>query len=284
MAQMPEDWDDHSGWESYFQELPSDTFWYEHAIKSPGSFSFDRLGSLIDEYRERNWMTIWFPGCGFSPLPRAFTLYGFHVLATDIAPSAIRYQTGNAAIVEKLLAPISSQRVTASSVGTLESKVHDFRTPMGTEIVDAIFNIKSFQGLPSGSMLSAAKSHFMALRRAGLAYFDTMNVQGTRRDQLETILTDVGFYIPVANLFREYRAALTATGIPHLFILGMPRIPQRDDMPYPHKIGTPEYERDTARLRDITDEFRLRMEAEYQREQSSITTETKHAQIIYSTG
>lgn len=86
---MPDDGDDHVGWESYYRALLSDEFSHDSATTSPGSFSFDHLSQLTDELREKNWMTIWFPGCGFSPLPRAFALFGFRVVASDVAPSAV---------------------------------------------------------------------------------------------------------------------------------------------------------------------------------------------------
>lgn len=283
-VQMPENWDDHGGWEFYYRTLPSDEFGYNSATKSPGSVSFDQLGPLTKEFRQKNWLTVWFPGCGFSPLPRAFALLGFCVIASDVAPAAIEYQRGNASVVEPLVAAVESQQRCPVSEGCLDLRVHDFRTQLGAGIVDAVFNIKSFQGLPSRSMCLAAQSHFTALRPGGLAFFDTMNVQGERRDHLESALVSAGFYVPLANLNRWYRQSLAATGIPHMFVLGIPMIPQRDDMPYPHKRGSPEYERDVGRLRDVTLEFRSRAEAEYAEEQTTVTAESKHAQLIYSTG
>ncbi len=282
-VQMPSDWDDHAGWEAYFASLPSDEFWYNDATTCPGSFSFDRLGPLIDDFISRDWTTVWFPGCGFSPLPRVFASFGFTVHATDIAPSAIEYQNTNESIVQPLIAGVTVENG-RNKPGYLTSWIHDFRTSFGKHKVDAIFNIKSIQGLSQSSMASASRSHFAALRPGGVAFFDTMNVQGERRDQLEDALVDVGFYVPIHALSKWYRNALTDTGIPHMFVLGAPMIPQRDDYPYPHERGSPEYERDIGILRDLTAEYRSRMEAEYEREQESVDETTKHAQVIYSTG
>lgn len=134
------------------------------------------------------------------------------------------------------------------------------------------------------SIYMAAQTHATALRPGGIAFFDMMNVQGELREQLENTLVDAGFYVPLVNLNRWYRTALADTGIPHVFVLGTPMIPQRDDMPYPHEWGSPEFERDVAILRDITMEYQSRMEAEYDQERAAITPQTKHAQIIYSTG
>jgi hypothetical protein len=166
---MPDDWDDHAGSETYYRTLPSDDFWYKAALTDPGSFSFDRLGSLIDEFREKNWMTLWFPGCGYSPLPRAFALFGFRVFATDIAPAPVEYQTDNTTLVQARLSSVNPKGGTGAPPRALESRIHDFRTPFGHEVVDAIFNVKSFQGLPAGSMAKAAHTHFTALRPGGLA-------------------------------------------------------------------------------------------------------------------
>ena len=280
---MPSDWDDHPGWEAYFAALPSDDFWYEGATTSPGSFSFDRLGSLIDDLLSRDWTTLWFPGCGFSPLPRAFASFGFTVHATDIAPSAIEYQQNNESIVQPLIARVGIE-TGHEKPGCLTSQIHDFRKPFGDHKVDAIFNIKSFQGLPQSSMASASRSHFAALRPGGVAFFDTMNVQGEHRNQLEDALADAGFYVPVHTLNKWYRKALAGTGIPHVFVLGSPMISRHDDCSYSHKRGSPQYERDIGILRGLTTEYRSRMETEYEREQRSVDETTKHAQVIYSTG
>lgn len=282
-VEMPDDWDDHRGWEAYFAALPSNDFWYKNATTSPGSFSFDRLGSLFDDFLGREWATLWFPGCGFSPLPRAFASFGFTAYATDIAPSAIEYQRRNESIVVPLLAGVTVENACADS-GSLVAEIHDFRTSYGDEKVDAIFNIKSIQGLPATSMSSACRSHFAALRPGGVAFFDTMNVQGERRDQLEDALADAGFYVPLRALNKWYRQALADTGIPHMFVLGAPMIPQRDDYPYPHKRGSPEYNRDVNILRDLTVDYRSRMQPEYDKEQQTVGATTKHAKVIYSTG
>lgn len=280
---MPIDWDDHVGWEAYYRALPSNEFWYNATTTSPGSFSFDRLGSLIDDFQKRNWLTLWFPGCGFSPLPRAFAFFGFTVYATDIAASAVEYQNNNEPIVRPLLTKVTCQneyKVPGSVTGIL----HDFRTPLKEIVVDAILNVKSIQGLSPLSMASALRSHFAALRLGGIAFFDTMNVQGERRDQLETALVDAGFYVPLYELNQWYRKALLETGIPHMFVLGTPMIPQRDDYPYVHKRGSPEYNRDVQILRDLTIEYRSRMKNEYEKEQKTVTEQTKLAHVIYSTG
>jgi len=280
--EMPSDWDNHCRWEAYYAALPSDDFWYENATTSTGSFPFDRLGAFLDDLHTRGWFNVWFPGCGFSPLPRAMSEFGFSVHASDIAASAIEFQTNNSDIVKPLLSGVAVERDDLPP-GSLNPIVHDFRTPLEVTI-DVIFNIKSFQALPKASMKAAAESHFKALRDGGIAFFDTMNVQGDRRDLLEDTLVDAGFYVPLHAHNKWYRKALADTGIPHMFVLGTPMIPQRDDYPYPHACGSAEYNRDVGILRDLTAQYRENMQTEYDKEQELISDDAKQAQIIYSTG
>ena len=195
-VEMPSDWDDHAGWEAYFAAQPKDEFRYKTATMMPGSFSFDRLGALVDDFRNRDWTTFWFPGCGLSPLPRAFASFGFTVHATDIAPSAIKYQNNNESIVHPLLADLKLENG-KRKLGCFKSQIHDFRTSFGDNKVDAIFNVKAIQALPLSSMISATRSHCTALRPGGVAFFNAMNVQGERRNQLGDSLADAGFYVPI---------------------------------------------------------------------------------------
>ena len=278
---MPDNWDDHDGWETYFSLLPSSKFWFNIATTHPGSFSFNHLGSLMDEMYKRKWKTIWFPGCGFSPLPRAFTSFGFTVYATDIAPTAIQYQNNNQSIVKPLLTDIIVENIPQTQ-GCLKTQIHDFRTSFKECSVDVIFNIKSIQGLSQPSLISTIQSHFSALRFGGTAFFDTLNVQGKRRDLIEDTLVDAGFYIPLYQLNKWYRKALTDTGIPYVFVLGKPIIPQNKI--YPYKYDSPEYNRDKNILRNITADYLSKVDIEYKKEEKYLKEERKKAQTIYSTG
>jgi len=234
-AQMPNNWDNHDAWEIYYASLPSDNFQYKSTITNPGSFSFDRLGSVIDDLQQRNRLTLWFPGCGFSPLPRIFASFGFTVYATDIAQSAVNYQSSNHSIIQPLLSKI---KVTYKhrTKGLIIPFVHDFRSEFDSK-VDAIFNIKAIQALPPKSMKLAIRSHFLALHEGGIAFFDTMNVQGERCNQLEQMLVDAGFYVPLFKLNQWYRNTLTKSNIPHVFILGNPMLQQTGD----YQPGTTQY-------------------------------------------
>lgn len=281
--EMPGDWDDHAGWEAYYAALPLDDSTFGNATTNPGSFCLDRLGPLIDDFIGKQWTTLWFPGCGFSPLPRLFAHFGFTVYATDISHSAIKFQKCNESIVEPLLAEITAETKPDKS-GSLLAEIHDFRTSFGKDKVDVIFNIKSIQGLTATSMQSACRSFFEALRPGGVAFFDTMNVQGEDRDRFEAMLAEAGFYVPLHLLDKWYRQALADTRIPYIFILGNPMIPQWGNDEYPYERGSPEYNRDVQILRDITIEYRSRMQTEYDQEQQSVDETTKYAQVIYSTG
>src|SRR5205085_314263 len=115
------------------------------------------------------------------------------------------------------------------------------------------------------SMDQVAASHFTALRPGGDAIFDTINVQGERRDELEGALVAAGFYVPLFDFNRRLRRELAETGIPHVFILGRPMIvrtgPYLDDA---KRAG------DTAILRRIAAEYDARLEAEYEEERRQV--------------
>jgi hypothetical protein len=148
------------------------------------------------------------------------------------------------------------------------------------EAFDLIVNVKALQGFPLADMTTIASVHARALRPGRYAYFDTLNVQGERRDQLEQALEDGGFVVPLLALNRWYRQALRQTGIPHMFVLGTPMIPRTDE----YAGGGPKWDADMARLSAIVTEYRSRLEAEQNAEETRIGPESKVAQVIYSTG
>jgi hypothetical protein len=73
---------------------------------------------------------------------------------------------------------------------------------------------------------------------------------------------------------------LRQTGIPHVFVLGTPMIPRTDE----YADGGPKWEADMERLRAIVTEYRSRLEAGQNAEETRIGSESKVAQVIYSTG
>ena len=280
--QEPPDWADPKSCEAHYASLRPNDSDYQYAVKSCGSFPLSRINDLLGELRELGCLRVWFPGCGLSPLPRALSLLGFDVYATDIASSAIQYQAENTNFVRSLLDEASLG--STESAGDFFTSVHDLRVPLGVS-VDVVLNVKAFQWLPEDGMTKAAQSHFDALRDGGLAIFDTLNLQGETRDLVEESLVGAGFYLPLHEYGKAYRDELSATRIPYMMVFGdKPVIPSRDDYPYPHKVGSPERNRDRDVLRDIEKRYRAGMEAAYREEQASLPPEPKTAQVIYSTG
>jgi hypothetical protein len=201
---------------------------------------------------------------------------GLDVIATDISPAAVDFQNSAAGEFPHLTANLES----TGSSGSFDCEVHDFRTEFGTEFFDLIINVKAFQAFPLSDLKQIAFVHATALRKGRWAYFDTMNVQGERRDQLEQALEDGGFVVPLRALNSSYRRALHETGIPHMFVLGQPIIPRTGE----YEQGGAKWDEDMARLREISDQYRARLDAEQEAEQSRIGPDVKVAQMIYSTG
>jgi hypothetical protein len=155
------------------------------------------------------------------------------------------------------------------------AEVHDFRDAYKDETFELIINVKAIQGFTISEIGQIAEVHARAIRPGRCAYFDTMNVQGERRDNLEQALVDAGFVITMFELNRWYRQALRATGIPHTFVFGVPMIPQSKE----YEVGTPKYNDATEQLREITAQYRSRS-----KEAEKIEPDAKVAHVIYSTG
>ena len=91
---MPRDWDDAAGWEAYHAGLyPAGPFrkareWLEQTA----TMIAPNLAALLTQLRQRGQRGAWFPGCGLDPLPRLFADLGFDVLASDVSPTAVRFQ------------------------------------------------------------------------------------------------------------------------------------------------------------------------------------------------
>jgi hypothetical protein len=272
---MPDDWNDHAGWETYHRSLlamPERGIW----ANDTGSIRADQLPHLAAELKAKGWRSVWVPGCGLSPLAYLLAHLGIEVTATDVSPAAINFQRDAPA---KLI-DLTKQIGPAILGGALTAEVHDFRTPYRQEVFDLIINVKAIQAFVTDEMAAIARVHAEALRPGRYAYFDTMNVQGNRRDELEQALEDGGFVVPLLALNRWYRRALAETGIPHLFILGQPVIPRTDE----YARGDRKWKADMARLQKISTEYQSRLASEQEAEQSRIGADAKVAHIIYSTG
>lgn len=277
----PERWEDAAGWERYYASLAA-TDAPEADGYSPGSIARAPLAGLIHELRSSAWTSIWFPGCGLSPVPKVMAAFGLNVHATDVSKTAVRFQQGDGGQqeVERLKRQVvESGESVAEHPGRFTAVVHDFREPYLVAAFDLVINERAFQGFERPSMDRIAASHYAALRPGRRAIFDTINVQGDQRDEFEEALVGAGFYIPLFEANRRMRRELAATGIPHLFILGRPVIPltglYRDEV---------KRQEDTEVLRRIFDENRSRFENEYAEEQQRVGADAKTATVIYSTG
>lgn len=274
-VRMPDDWNDQAGWDAYyeFQRARSKRdLW----ANETGSIGIEQLPEFSEDLKARGWRKVWVPGCGLSPLARLLSHLGLQVVATDISPVAVEVQRSNLGEFAHLRAKLGP----ADSAGSFAVELHDFRNEFHREAFDLIINVKAFQGFQVSDLGRIAEVHAGALRKGRYAYFDTMNVQGERRDQLEQTLEDGGFVVPLLALNRWYRRALNETGIPHVFILGQPMIPRTGE----YAEGGPKWDRDMARLRVICTEYRGRLQTEQEAEQQRIGPDAKIAQVIYSTG
>ncbi len=274
-AMMPEDWNDHAGWDRYFcSRLKRKTVW--DPWEGVGSIPVEQLPGLAADLKARGWTSAWVPGSGLSPLPKLLARLGLAVAATDVSPTAIAFQQSDGNDVSRF----TDGWEPASECGSLTAEVHDFREDFRQDGFDIILNVKAFQGFPPEDMRRIAGVHARALKPARQAYFDTMNVQGERRDDLEQALEDAGFVVPFAGLNRWYRRALRETAVPHLFILGRPLIPRTGG----YADDQAKWERDTARLREVAAEYESRLQAGREAEEARAGGEAKVATVIYSTG
>lgn len=271
MPEMPNDWNDHPGWDRYYRELcanPADHVRW--AMMDAGMFASPES---VAELHRIGWRDIWVPGCGISPLPSLLARAGFNVIATDLSPVAVAFQQNYPAglLPEDVAAPVAG--------GSLTAEIHDFRTDFGADRFDLLLNVKSYQAFPVADLPTIAATHARALRAGRRGFFATMNVQGDRRDVLETALETGGFVVPFAEVHRWHRAALRDTGLPFVFILGRPMIPFTGEYADEKKRAE-----GMARLAAIDAEFQRRADAAKAAEQARITPATKIATVIYNTG
>jgi hypothetical protein len=272
---MPDNWNDHAGWEAYHSyqlEQPKRDAWDDET----GSIRAEQVPQLAENLKAQGWRSVWVPGCGLSPLACLLAHQGLDVTASDVSPTAVEFQRDAPAKFTHLTKKLGQ----ATEGGSFTAEVHDFRTPFRRERFDLVINVKAIQAFPMPDMVLIARVHVEALRPGRYAYFDTLNVQGDRRDQLEQALEDGGFVVPLAALNRWYRRALRETGIPHIFILGQPMIPRTGE----YADGGPKWDADMARLREISTEYRTRLASEQDAELSRSGAGARVAQVIYSTG
>lgn len=275
---MPKDWHNQKGWEKCYASLIRKGSYLDEA-KDTGSISFDRLPQFVEELKSNDFSNVWVAGCGLSLMPKLLVKGGLNVHATDVSPSAIAFQRNNDDL--KVEALIEKSEVPASESGSLTAEVHDFSQPYLENYFDFVINVKAIQGFDRDAMRQIAKVHYDALKPSRQAIFDTMNVQGERREMLEESIVDAGFFLPYYKLNVWYRAKLNDTGIPHSFILGQP-FPRRGD----DADAETKWQNDKQILQAITAEFRGKQQAEAETVKKHFAEhpETRTANVIYSTG
>lgn len=201
-AKMPEDWNDHSGWDRYFRDrLARDPVW--DSWEGVGSIPVEKLPRIAADLKSRDWTSVWVPGCGLSPLPKLLARLGLAVVATDVSPAAVAFQQDD----RNDMGRFAIGWETVDEGGSLAAEVHDFREDYRQDAFDIVINVKAFQGFCFEGMKRIAGVHARSLRPGRQAYFDTMNVQGERRDELEQALEDGGFVVPFAALIGMDEAA-----------------------------------------------------------------------------
>lgn len=274
-TEMPDDWNDHAAWDEYYraQLTKSNQTAWDDGI---GSIRLDQLPQLVEDLKRQSWRSVWVPGCGLSPLAYLLAHLGLEVTATDVSPTVVEFQRNASTNFGHLTTKLGEQ----GDVGSLTVELHDFRTQFRQDAFDLVINVKAIQAFSATDMVAIAKVHAEALRPGRYAYFDTINVQGERRDQIDQSLEDGGFVVPLLGLNRWYRRALAETGIPYVFILGQPIIPRTGE----YADGGPMWDADMARLQKIATEYARRLPSEQETDQLRIGADARVAYVIYSTG
>lgn len=273
----PKDWNDHNEWERFFASLypngnfTDECFWI-------GSISLSKLEEVSKGLKNDNIQKVWFPGCGISLLPKAFSQRGFEVFATDISNTAINFQNANNPKIQEILDKSICLEIDNSF--EIQAEIQDFRFHYKENFFDLIINTKAIQGFDQETMAKVAKTHFDALKPSKQAIFDTINVQGENRDLLESVLVKAGFVIPFYELNCWFRTKLSETNIPYAIILGRP-MPFGED----YQFGSPKREEAMKILDEINHEFRIKQQNTIETERERLNDPTaKTATIIYSTG
>ncbi|MFX0093931.1 MAG: class I SAM-dependent methyltransferase [Candidatus Hodarchaeota archaeon] len=269
---MPLDWNDHDEWERYYQECLSTGSKQFHWTEV-GSLSVKRLPGIVSTLKNQGWNTVWVPGCGLSPLPKLLCLLGLEVYATDISQTAIDFQKKPNTSLNGLT---EGWDMTNVERGNLTCELHDFRKNYFEEKFDIIINVKAFQGFPKQDLKQIAQVHYKSLKPGRQAVFDTMNVQGERRDELEDALVNAGFFIYYYELNKWYRKVLRETGISHVFVLGQPIVPSTGE----YANNKEKLNKDQEILRRIADDYKKKIE----QEKIDKPDNAKIASMIYSTG
>lgn len=282
-ASIPADWGDIAAWDRYYQAHNSEgPFRVPTAIGSRGWQSV-RFLSFVRKHGGR----VWFPGCGIDPGPRFYAYVGNTVLATDFSPVAVVVQQKFAELAPEIMfddwCSFVGSKQPFKKCGRFDVAEHDFTNSPPTGVFDVVINCRAFQGLSPSVMTAGARNFFAALRPGGVAFIDTINVQGRTRDVLEDSLIDAGFFLPFNTSERWYRTQLDSTGIVYGMVLERPQIPNCGQYPAKH------FDEYAKRDHKILESFRTTYEARRAAEESSVravldSPQAKVAHVVYSTG
>lgn len=213
---MPEDWNDHEGWERYYASLfPNDSrISHEILIKEilKGDESLkshlrahmgftDNIDYFSRRLKKENVKTIWVSGCGISLVPKLLIRAGFTIHATDISPTAIEFQKSNEAEIENILDKIIEP---SDSSGSLLCELHDFRQPYLENYFDSVINVRAFQRFDYNTMKQIAMIHYNSLKPSRTAFFHGTNLRGEYLDSFKESLRSAGFFIPEHEVFRWF--------------------------------------------------------------------------------
>jgi uncharacterized protein YozE (UPF0346 family) len=264
---LPENWDDHEDWEKHYASLSSSSFLEKHEEELLAPFSeiweiYEQMLTLM----ESNEKNLWFPGCGFSYLPKLFAECGFRVHATDISKTAIQYQQNlNVAHLKAQIDTLHQNNIDEETPplkrGLFEYALHDFRTPYQESYFDAIFNVHAIEGFSRQTMTEAATVHCAALRPGRYAYFFTNNLLDEKRNELEKVLGESGFFMPGFEIKKWFHDSLEETGITHIIFMGGHPIIERVGE---YQENENKWYKDMDQLDNIFQEYRAKSQSAYE--------------------
>lgn len=274
---MPVNWDDKKGWDEYYRKRVEEG---ERCV------DFKSLSlQYIDFCRKRNYSDVWFPGCGTSLAPFAYSFMGFSVKGTDISPYVIAKQRELLNIspkdlgIEKFMDRYLMGK--SHSQQKLSFELHDFHECPKEIAFDCILNIRSFQGFSCESQKDIARSHYNALKPGGYAVFEMLEIAHENRKQLEENIYNAGFFIQGYETNRWYRKALNDTGIPYIFVMGIPVISGYTTKKYQE--DKEKRKKDLAILQDLRIEYERRWKEDEEKHKKTLQdSETKIANIVYN--
>jgi len=277
--EIPKDLNNHNGWNEYFKANPIELENIpEYKIK-------DSLRYFSASENKK----VWISGCGLELSPWLFSNLGCEVLATDISTVAIDFQS-------KLMkeSPFEKLKNLDSVLVELEItakrnfippkiRVEDFRRTNPKEKFEVILNTRAIQGLPNEDIKKTANIFFNSNLEGGIFIASTINVQGSKRTEIEDSFLQAGYIIPNVKADQWYREKLDETGILYAMVLGNPVIPQWGQ--YEKTGGKEQEEKDKQILRSFREEYQERLKTNYEEDKNNYRPEIdKLAYIIYNTG